>query len=215
MNAPMTTNHLIDPGLWAERRTDRRGGPALFLDRDGVIVEEVNYLHRAADVQLTPDAGALIAHVNRLGIAVVMVTNQAGVGRGYYDWDDFRIVQQEIHLRLALAGAHIDAVYACGYHENGEPPLDVADHGWRKPNPGMLAAAMSDLGLEADRSWIVGDRASDLAAGRAAGLRGGALVATGYGAETEEQQQAEALSGDSFLIRRIERLAAFDPGLIL
>lgn len=202
--------HLIDPGLWAERRTALHGGPALFLDRDGVIVEEVNYLHKLEDVALTHGAAELIARVNALGIAVVMVTNQAGVGRGYYDWNDFSSVQDEIHRRLGAQGAHLDAVYACGYHAEGKPPLN-ADHAWRKPQPGMLLAAANDLGINLTRSWIVGDRASDLAAGEAAGLAGGALVATGYGVEREQAIEATALASDHFAVRLISRLEKFDP----
>lgn len=201
--------HLIDPGLWAERRTGARGGPALFLDRDGVIVEEVNYLHRVGDVHLTRGAAELIAEANRLGIATVMVTNQAGVGRGYYGWDDFHSVQEEIHRRLADEDAHVDAVYACGYHVQAKPPLD-AEHPWRKPNPGMLLAAQADLGIDLARSWIVGDRASDLAAGQAAGILGGALVATGYGSESTQADEATALASSRFAVRRISRLAKFD-----
>lgn len=206
--------HLIDPGLWAEIRTGRRGRGALFLDRDGVIVEEVNYLHRVADVRPTPGAAALIAVMNKLGVVVVMVTNQAGVGRGYYDWDDFRAVQDEIHRLLAADGAHIDAVYACGYHEAGQPPLDTPDHPWRKPNPGMILRAADDLGLDFARSWIVGDRASDLTAGKAAGLAGGALVATGYGSDDGEIAAADVLSSAHFTVQRIENLAAFNPALL-
>ncbi|EBV3599825.1 D,D-heptose 1,7-bisphosphate phosphatase [Salmonella enterica subsp. enterica serovar Virchow] len=159
---------------------------------------------------MTPGAGALIAAVNAMGWPVVMVSNQAGVGRGYYDWSDFRDVQAEIHRQLAGFGAAIDAVFACGYHEKGRAPLDVPDHVWRKPNPGMLMAAAEMLDLDMAGSWIVGDRASDLAAGRSAGLCGGALVATGYGAEMQEIAGAEALGGAGFAVRRIENLAAFD-----
>lgn len=204
------TNHLIDPGLWAERRTDTQGGPALFLDRDGVIVEEVDYLHKVEEVELTQGAGILIAKINALGIPVVMVTNQAGVGRGYYTWDDFRVVQNEIHRQLALNGAHIDAVYACGYHTEAKPPLG-SDHPWRKPNSGMLLHAASDLGIDLARSWIVGDRASDLGAGKAAGVLGGVLVATGYGSDEEEIAQALALQSERYTVKRIDRLAGFEP----
>lgn len=208
------TSHLIDPGLWAETRTHRRGGPALFLDRDGVIVAEVNYLRRIEDVQLTEGAASLIAAANQRGIAVVMVTNQAGVGRGIYGWADFSAVQDEIYSFLALEGARIDAVFACGYHEKGQPPLDAPDHPWRKPNPGMIRTAAEALSLDLARSWIVGDRASDLAAGSSAGLAGGALVETGYGSEREEREAAQALGRGPFAVRKIPRLANFDLSLI-
>jgi D-glycero-D-manno-heptose 1,7-bisphosphate phosphatase len=207
----MTDLHLIDPGLWAEQRTATRGGPALFLDRDGVIVEEVRYLSRVEDVRLTPDAGDLIRLVNSIGFPVVVVTNQAGVGRDYYRWGDFRMVQDEIHRLLALEGAHVDAVYACGYHDEGKPPLNTPHHAWRKPNPGMLLAAAHDVGIDLSRSWIVGDRGIDLAAGRAAGLAGGAQVATGYGSVKKEIADAQALASDRFAVKRIDNLASFDP----
>jgi D-glycero-D-manno-heptose 1,7-bisphosphate phosphatase len=164
-------------------------------------------------VELTPGAAGLIARVNALGIAVVMVTNQAGVGHGYYDWNDFRTVQAEIHQRLAAQGAHVDAVYACGYHEKGQAPLNT-DHAWRKPNPGMIQAAAHDLGLTLARSWIVGDRANDLAAGEAAGIAGGALVATGYGAEPGQAEEASALASENFAVQLISRLETFEPDWI-
>lgn len=140
-----------------------------------------------------------------------MVTNQAGVGRGYYNWRDFSLVQDEIHRQLAEGGAHVDAVYACGYHESAKPPLN-ADHPWRKPGPGMLLAAAKDLGVDLARSWIVGDRSTDLGAGSAAGIAGGTLVGTGYGAEAEEAIEALALASDRFAVRRIEAgWQRFDP----
>lgn len=209
------TLHLVDPGLWAEQRTATRGGPALFLDRDGVIVEEVRYLGRVEDVRLTPGAAGLIRAINARGLPIVVVTNQAGVARGYYGWADFRAVQDEIHRLLALEGAHLDAVYACAYHDAGQPPLDTPDHSWRKPNPGMLLAAAETLGIDRARSWIVGDRGLDLAAGKAAGLAGGAQVATGYGSGEAEIAAAQALASERFSVQRIANLAGFDPGWIL
>lgn len=203
--------HLGDPGLWSEVRTGSLTGPTLFLDRDGVIVEEVNYLHRVEDVRLTQGAAKLIATINGRNIPVIVVTNQAGVGRGYYDWAAFRAVHDEIDRLLALEGAHLDAIFACGYHEKAKPPLDAAEHPWRKPGPGMLLAAAALSSIDLSGSWIVGDRASDLAAGRTAGLAGGALVGTGYGSGADEIADAERLNGPAFRTRRIRCLADFDP----
>src|SRR5579859_3664846 len=87
--------------------------PALFLDRDGVVVEWVPYLHRVEDVAIIPGAADTIAAANRLGFPVVMITNQAGIGRGYYGWREFQAVQQAIADALDADGAHIDGVFAC------------------------------------------------------------------------------------------------------
>lgn len=200
---------LRDPGLWAEaRRPVAEGQPALFLDRDGVIVEECHYLRRVEDVVLTPDAARVIGTANRRGLPVVMITNQAGVGRGIYDWDAFDRVQREIHALLARDGAQVDAVYACAYHEVGQGDFRVGDHPWRKPGPGMLVAAGEDLGIDLGASWVVGDRASDLAAGQAAGLTGGTLVSTGYGGDERERNAAAALASVGFDVRVATHLAA-------
>lgn len=201
-----------DLGLWAEVRTSLRSArAALFLDRDGVVVEEVDYLHRAEDIRLTPGAAAAIARANEAGISIVLVTNQAGVGRGYYGWEDFAAVQEALHAALARQGARLDAVYACGYHENGQGRLRISEHAWRKPNCGMLLAAADNLGIELSRSWIVGDRASDLEAGKRAGLPGGTLVATGHGAEPTERVAATALAGPEFAVDMAERLGVLSP----
>jgi D-glycero-D-manno-heptose 1,7-bisphosphate phosphatase len=199
--------HLIDGvGLWCDVVATARRRRALFLDRDGVIVEEVHYLKRPEDVRLIPGAAAAIAACNRAGLAVVIVTNQAGIGRGLYTWRDFALVQQCIVDALGREGASVDAVLACAYHADGQGGLRVADHGWRKPRPGMILAAADRMGLDLSRAWIVGDRAADLAAGRAAGLAGGTLVETGYG--TAERGGALALSSGGFAVTFAADLAA-------
>jgi D-glycero-D-manno-heptose 1,7-bisphosphate phosphatase len=156
--------------------------PALFLDRDGVIVEDPGYLSRAADLALIPGAAGLIAVANRQGIPVVEVTNQAGIGRGYFGWHEFGEVEEALARALADSGAAIDAVMACPYHPDGVPPWAHPDHPARKPRPGMLVAAQRLLQLDLHRSWIVGDKLHDLLAGHQAGLRGGLHVLTGHGA---------------------------------
>ena len=106
---------LVDRvGLWCEiGGRSFAGRAAIFLDRDGVIVEEVNYLGRAQDLKMLPGAAMAIGRCNRLGIPVVVVTNQSGIGRGYYDWSGFRAVQAALSAALAKEDAHIDAVLAC------------------------------------------------------------------------------------------------------
>jgi D-glycero-D-manno-heptose 1,7-bisphosphate phosphatase len=169
---------IDDPGLWCETGdADWAFGAALFLDRDGVIVADTGYLGRAEDVRLLDGAAAAIARCNGLGIPVVVVTNQSGIARGYYDWSGFRAVQAALVTALAHAGARLDAVLACAYHGDGKEPLRIAAHPWRKPKPGMILAAAERMNLDLSRSWIVGDKAEDLATGAAAGLAGGMLLA--------------------------------------
>jgi D-glycero-D-manno-heptose 1,7-bisphosphate phosphatase len=194
-------------GLWCDVvSNDCAGRPGVFLDRDGVIVEEVDYLGRAEDVRLLSGAAAAISHFNRKNIPVVVVTNQSGVGRGYYDWPAFQAVQAMLSALLASDGAYIDAVFACAYHGDAKGPYQVTDHFWRKPNPGMILAAAERMQLDLTKSWVVGDRASDLAAGRAAALAGGVLVATGHG--KGEQTSALALAHEQFIVRTSANLSS-------
>ena len=171
------------------------GGGALFLDRDGVVVEDPGYLSDPRQVRLIEGAAKAIAALNHRGAPVVVVTNQSGVARGYYDWAAFEAVQAEIERQLAAAGATLDAVLACGYHPQGSGPLQHAEHPWRKPGPGMLLAAAEHLGLTLGSSWIAGDRARDIEAGRAAGLAGGLYVGAGPDAGAEAGRALTLASG--------------------
>lgn len=177
----MTT--LVSTGCYAKKMTKSsfKGRPCLFLDRDGVIVEETNYLHRIEDVRIIPGVGDAIARVNDAGVPVVMVTNQAGIGRGYYRWSEFDAVQEHILSLLERQGAHFEAVFACAYHADGIDAYAVADHPWRKPADGMLREAEAMLGVDLAQSFIVGDTLTDMQAGAAAGLKRGAFVRTGHG----------------------------------
>ncbi len=166
--------------------------PALFLDRDGVIVAEVGYLRTASEVRLLSSAATAIAAANARGIAVVIVTNQSGLGRGLFGWPDFIAVQARILGDLAARGAHVDGVFACPHHPQARPPFNAPDHPARKPSPGMLLSAARRLRLDLGSSWIVGDHPRDIEAGYRAGLAGGMLVATGFGADAEAQKSALA-----------------------
>jgi D-glycero-D-manno-heptose 1,7-bisphosphate phosphatase len=173
--------------FWCQRDTAPRGAPALFLDRDGVVVEEVGYLHRVEDVRLLPGAAEVVQAAQRARLGVGLVTNQAGIGRGYYGWDEFRAVQDEIARQLGLGPEPFDFVAACGAHPDASVPVQrIADHAWRKPNPGMLQMARLTLGVDLGRSVLVGDQMSDLQAGRAAGVGRLVHVRTGHGAAGEE-----------------------------
>ena len=197
----MTIN---DPGLFCEVYPAALSGRgALFLDRDGVIVADTHYLHRVEDVRIIAGAAAAIARCNSLGVRVVVVTNQAGIGRGYYSWDDFHAVQGALSAELAASGAHLDAVLACAYHAEGIGLFRVANHPWRKPNPGMIMEAASRMNINMARSWIVGDRAHDLAAGQAGWLPGGTLL----NADPKERQAAFQLDEGGFIVETASNLA--------
>jgi D-glycero-D-manno-heptose 1,7-bisphosphate phosphatase len=158
--------------------------PAVFLDRDGTLNEEVDYLSDPDQLVLISGAAAAVARLNARGIPVVVVTNQSGIGRGRYGWQDFAAVMSRMSTLLALDNARIDAVYASPHHELGLGEYAVADHPDRKPNPGMLLRAAAEHDLDLSRSWMVGDKAVDLEAGHRAGCRV-ALVRTGYGARVD------------------------------
>jgi D-glycero-D-manno-heptose 1,7-bisphosphate phosphatase len=191
----------LSDGIWlaapggASAVAEEPGRPALFLDRDGLLVEEVGYLHRPQDVRLLPGAAALLVAAERAGWRRVVVTNQSGIGRGRYGWEDFAATQARIEALLAEAGAGLDLVVACPFHAEARPPWQAADHPCRKPRPGMLLLAAERLGLDRRRSWILGDQASDMAAGRAAGLAGGGHLATGHGAAERPAALREASEG--------------------
>lgn len=180
----------VRPGALSPGRAGPRA--ALFLDRDGTIVEEVGHLRRAADVRLIDRAAEVVAEANALAIPVIVVTNQSGIARGLFDWADFAAVEARIGDELAVRGARLDAVLACPHHRDGRAPYGHTDHPARKPNPGLLRRAALLLTLDAARSWIVGDRTGDILAGRAAGLAGGMHVATGWGSQAGEREAALA-----------------------
>lgn len=154
--------------------------PAVFLDRDGTINEEVEYLSDPEQMVLIPGAAAAVARLNARGIPVVVVTNQSGIGRGRYDWKDFAAVMDRMETLLARENARVDAVYVSPHHHLGLGEYAVTDHPGRKPNPGMLLTAAEEHGLDLASSWMVGDKAIDLEAGRRAGCSV-VLVRTGYG----------------------------------
>jgi len=203
MPTPPSDSFVGPDGLWVQvlRRSDAAaGGPALFLDRDGTIVEEIGHLRRPQDVRLIAGAAALIAAANRAGIPVVVVSNQSGIGRRLFGWDDFQAVQQRMAELLATEGAAIDAVIACPYHSEAVAPWQHPDHPARKPNPGMLLHAARLLPIALKDSWIVGDRASDLAAGRNAGLRGGLLLLSQTVDQPGELRRVQILAARAFRV---------------
>lgn len=149
------------------------GAPAAFLDRDGVLIEDSGYPHRPEDLKLIPGAAAAVRRMNQAGYRTVIVTNQSGVARGLFSEDQMHAFNALLVARLAEDGAVIDAIYAAPCHaEAVEARYRHPDHPDRKPNPGMLLRAIADHGLDPARSFIIGDKDSDLEAGARAGVAG-------------------------------------------
>ena len=158
--------------------------PAVFLDRDGTINVEKDYLYRIEEFEFTPGAVEAIKLLNQAGYLVVVVTNQSGVARGYYAEADVETLHSHIDQLLALQGARVDAWYYCPHHAQGKPPYNQ-ECNCRKPLPGMLLQAAADHAIDLTRSWMVGDKTADIEAGQAAGCKP-VLVMTGYGAEVAD-----------------------------
>ena len=145
--------------------------PALLLDRDGVINVDRGFVSRLEDFAWMPGIFDVARTATRLGMVIVVVTNQTGIGRGDYTEDDYRAVTAFMRERFEREDAALTAVYHCPFHpEAVEARYRAADHPWRKPRPGMLLAARDDLGLDLAASAMLGDRAADLLAGHAAGV---------------------------------------------
>jgi len=158
--------------------------PAIFLDRDGVVIEGVHYLASPSQVRLIPGAAEAIASLNRAGWPVVIVTNQSGVARGLFDSEAVHAVHRHISNLLVEHHARIEEYYFCPHLETAEVPEYRLDCECRKPKPGMLHQAAAELSLDLAKSWMIGDRESDLQAGAAAGART-ILVRTGFGSSTD------------------------------
>ena len=179
----MTLEQPSLDGVHVTRYADKSAvsRPALLMDRDGVLVEEVNFLRSVGDVRLAEGAADIISLARRMGWAVAVVSNQSGIARNLFGWSEYSAVEQEIARQLALQGAGVDLVVACAFHPDHTPNYGDMHALWRKPGPRMLQLAADLINLDLKRSWIVGDRLSDLEAGHAAGLAGGVHLLTGYG----------------------------------
>jgi D-glycero-D-manno-heptose 1,7-bisphosphate phosphatase len=156
------------------------GRPAVFMDRDGCLIEEVGYLNHPSRVRVLPRTAAAVARLNAAGIPALMATNQAGIARGYFSAETLAEINAEVVRQLESEGARLDGLYVCTHHPTaGRPPYRQLCE-CRKPKPGLLRRAAEELGLDLSRSVMVGDKPSDVEAGQAAG-GAGVLVLTGYG----------------------------------
>jgi D-glycero-D-manno-heptose 1,7-bisphosphate phosphatase len=149
---------------------------ALFLDRDGVVNEEVGYLHRVEEVRFVDGIFSLCRTAAGLGYRLIVVTNQAGIARGYYSEVDFELLMEFMRQELRAEGVELDAVYYCPFHPEHGVGQYRQEHEDRKPGTGMLRRGARELGVELGQSVLVGDRCSDVGAANAAGLRQAFLI---------------------------------------
>lgn len=152
--------------------SDALSQPAAFLDRDGVINVDDGYVHRIEALRFIAGAPAAIRRLNEAGFAVVVVTNQSGVARGYYSEAEMDTFHDQLRARLAEHGARLDAIYTCPFHPDAIVPAYRQDHPDRKPNPGMILRALADLPIDRTGSFLIGDRDTDMMAASAAGIPG-------------------------------------------
>jgi D-glycero-D-manno-heptose 1,7-bisphosphate phosphatase len=169
---------------------------AAFIDRDGVLNEERAFVHRREDFALIPGAVAALRLLKEADYLLVVVTNQSGIGRGIYAEADYLALTEHMQAELAAAGVPLDAVEHCPHLPDAPVERYRLDCDCRKPKPGMLLRAAQALDIEPGASFLVGDRLSDLEAGRAAGIGRCFLVRTGYALPEEAIARSDAVYHD-------------------
>jgi D-glycero-D-manno-heptose 1,7-bisphosphate phosphatase len=174
----------------------------VVLDRDGTVVVERNYLSDPAQLELLPGAAAGLRQLGGLGLGLVIISNQSGVGRGYFDEARLSLIHQRLQSLLGAEGVRLDGIYYC-------PHLPEDDCGCRKPRPGLLRRAGQQLRFDPRDSFVIGDKACDVELGRAVGATT-LLVRTGYGA----QFAADPRLGADFVVDDMEQAAAVIEGLL-
>jgi D-glycero-D-manno-heptose 1,7-bisphosphate phosphatase len=161
---------------------------AVFLDRDGTINKEVNYLSKIEQLEILPNSASAIKILNDNDFKVIVITNQSGVGRGYFSKEDLQDINEHLKNELSKDGAQIDAMYFC-------PHLPDSGCQCRKPRPGMIESAKSKLDLDLSSSFVVGDTINDLETGHNVGCKT-ALVLTGYGKRELARQESWNIQPD-------------------
>ena len=180
---------------------------AFFLDRDGVVNVEVDYLHRPGDVILIEGVGEAVDKIHAAGFLAVVVSNQSGVARGMYGMPDVKAVENRICELLRQDGHSVpDAFYYCPHHKKGTVPELAFDCDCRKPKPGMFLQANRDWEIDPSKSFMIGDRMSDLHAGLAAGCAESVLVLTGYGKNEQETACGEGFRVEPAILDAVNYL---------
>jgi len=161
---------------------------AVFIDRDGTISEEVGYINHLSRFRLFPYSAAAIKQLHENDYLAIVITNQAGVARGYFSEEMVQDIHKQMTKDLETSGARLDAIYYCAHHPSvGEPPYQL-DCDCRKPKPGLLFRAAQDYDIDLANSWMIGDRYSDIELAANAGVKS-ALVLSGYGRGEWEHQR--------------------------
>jgi D-glycero-D-manno-heptose 1,7-bisphosphate phosphatase len=182
---------------------------AAFIDRDGVINVDRHYVHRIEDFEVLPGVVQGLRLLAQQGFALVVVTNQAGIARGLYTLDQYLVLTQHMRSVLATQGVQLDGVYHCPHHPEGRVAAFTGDCSCRKPSPGMLLQAAAELHLDLSRSVMIGDKPTDAAAGKAAGVRLTVLVESGHVLPTDctelaDQKCADLLEAATWVSQRVE-----------
>jgi len=175
--------------------------PAVFLDRDGTINEEMGYINHLSRFRLLPEAARAIRLLNDAGLMVVVVTNQSGAARGYFPASLVDEVHRHLQDLLAQAGARVDAIYTCLHAPDAGCPC-------RKPRPGLILTAAQDLDLDLSRSYLIGDRYQDIETAANAGVQG-ILVLTGYGLGEYEHFHSQQQPKPVYVARNLLKAADF------
>jgi D-glycero-D-manno-heptose 1,7-bisphosphate phosphatase len=169
---------------------------AAFIDRDGVINEDRNYVHRIEDFVLLPGVVEGLKLLSKAEYRLIVVTNQAGIARGYYDQAAMDRLHDHLRAQLAEDGVALDAIYFCPHHPQGKVHAFTIECDCRKPAPGMLLQAARDFDLDLATSLLIGDKLSDVQAGKRAGVRWTVIVKSGHHVEPIALVEADVVATD-------------------
>lgn len=168
---------------------------ALFLDRDGVINKEVNYLYRIKDLDIFPNITPVLKNAKEAGYLIILITNQAGIARGYYAENDYNILMEHINNYFKKEGVEISKSYFCPHHPEGRGSYGI-DCNCRKPKIGMIRQSQKDFGgIDLSKSILVGDKETDIQAGVNAGIGRLILVESGHEIDKEKTKATEIITG--------------------
>ncbi|MFN8006580.1 MAG: HAD family hydrolase [Terriglobia bacterium] len=175
----------------------------VFIDRDGTISEEVGYINHVSRFQVYPWSPDAIRSLNQIGLRAILVTNQAGVARGYFKESMIEEVHQKLRNELGKTGAFLDAIYYCPHHPSAGVPPYRMDCNCRKPKPGMLLRAASEFEIDLSQSYVIGDRYSDIELARNAGSKA-IFVLSGYGLGEYEYQRQHWIVQPDWIARDLQ-----------